>query len=221
MEKRAFKNKVYTVFAEMIKAMANSHRLEIVDLLSQSEMSVEELAKATDMSIANASQHLQVLKAARIVEMRREKNFILYRLAGEDVYACWKNLRTLGMGLFADIDKLMKDFRHGKQGLEPIQLEELTNRLRSRNVVLLDVRTEKEYKMGHIPRAINMPVELLLSRLESLPKNKEYIAYCRGPFCVFADEAVDLLSREGYRARRLTEGFPDWKLKGLDIEITH
>lgn len=218
MEKRVFKDKVYSILSRMVKAMANPHRLEIVDLLGQGEKSVEEIAIETNMSIANASQHLQILKAASLVEIRREKNFIHYRLAHEEIYKSWQNLRELGMGRVAEIDRLIKDFRQKKDGLEPIKMDELLNRLKSKNIVLLDVRPHGEYK-GHIPQAINIPVEELSARLKKLPQNKEYIAYCRGPFCVFADEAVNILSKKGFKARRLVEGFPDWKAKGLKTEI--
>jgi rhodanese-related sulfurtransferase/predicted transcriptional regulator len=219
MEKRVFKDKVYSILAGMIKAMANPHRLEIVDLLGQGEKSVEEIASETNMSVSNASQHLQVLKSANLVEIRREKNFIHYRLAHEEIYKSWQNLRDLGIERVAEIEKLINDFREKKDGLEPINLEELLNRLKSKNVVLLDVRPEGEYNKGHIPQAINIPVEELSAKLKKLPKDKEYIAYCRGPFCVFADEAVNILSKKGFKARRLVEGFPDWKSKGLRVEV--
>jgi len=221
MEKRIFKDKIYSFLANMIKAMANPHRLEIVDLLGQGEKSVEEIATETNMSVANASQHLQVLKAANLVEIRREKNFIHYRLAHEEIYKSWQNLRELGMERVAGIEKLINDFRDKKDGLEPINLEELLTRLKSKNIVLLDVRPEREYNMGHIPQAINIPVEELSAKLKKLPKSKEYIAYCRGTFCVFADEAVNMLSKKGFKARRLVEGFPDWKAKGLKVEVIH
>jgi len=221
MEKRIFKDKVYTILAKMVKAMANPHRLEIVDLLGQGEKSVEEIASETNMSVANASQHLQVLKTANLVDIRREKNFVHYRLAHEEIYKSWKNLRELGMERVSEIDKLLRDFREKKDGLEPINLKELLKRLKSKNIVLLDVRPEREYNKGHIPQAINIPLEELSPKLKMLPKSKEYVAYCRGPFCVFADEAVNVLSKKGFKARRLVEGFPDWKSKGLKVEVVH
>lgn len=205
----------------MIKAMANPRRLEIIDLLGQGEKSVEEIASETNMTIANASQHLQVLKGENLVEIRREKNFIHYRLAHEEIYKSWKNLRELGMERVAEIQKVVNDFRGEKNSLEPINLDELLKRLNSRNIMLLDVRPEQEYNNGHIPKAINIPPDELSSRLKKLPKSKEYIAYCRGPFCVFADEAVILLSKKGFKARRLVEGFPDWKSKGLKVEVVN
>ena len=221
MEKRIFKDKVYSILAKMIKAMANPHRLEIIDLLGQGEKSVEEIASETNTTIANASQHLQVLKGENLVEIRREKNFIHYRLAHEEIYKSWKNLRELGMERAAEIQKAVNDFRIEKKFPEPINLDELLKRMHSRYIVLLDVRPGQEYNNGHIPKAINIPLNELSSRLKKLPKNKEYIAYCRGPFCVFADEAVSMLSKKGFKARRLAEGFPDWKAKGLQVELVH
>jgi rhodanese-related sulfurtransferase len=221
MEKRIFKDKVYSILANMIKAMANPHRLEIIDLLGQGEKSVEEIAVDTDMSIANTSQHLQVLKAANLVEIRREGNFIHYRLIHDEIYRAWQTLRELGLERMAEMEKLMKDFREKRNTLEAINIEELLQRLKSKNIVLLDVRPSGEYKNGHIPDAINIPVDELSAKLKNLSKNKEYIAYCRGPFCVFADEAVTLLIKKGFKAKRLFEGFPDWKLKGLSIEVTN
>ena len=221
MEKRIFKDKVYSILANMIKAMANPHRLEIIDLLGQGEKSVEEIAVDTNMSIANTSQHLQVLKAGNLVEIRRGGNFIHYRLSHDEIYKSWQTLRQLGLERIAEMEKLMKDFREKRNTLEAVKIEELLNRLKSKNIVLLDVRPAREYKNGHIPDAINIPVEELSVKLKKLAKNKEYIAYCRGPFCVFADEAVTLLIKKGFKAQRLFEGFPDWKLKGLPIESTN
>ena len=221
MEKRIFKDKIYSMLSNMIKAMANPHRLEIVDLLGQGEKSVEEIARETNMSIANASQHLQVLKKANLVEIRRERNFIHYRLSHEEIYKSWQNLRELGMERIAEMEKVVNDFREKRNTLEAVKIDELLSRLKLKKIVLLDVRPIGEYKNGHIPDAINIPIEKLSAKLKRLPKNKEYIAYCRGPFCVFADEAVDILTKKGYKARRLVEGFPDWKLKGLPIHISN
>ena len=219
MEKRIFKDKVYSILAKMIKAMANPHRLEIVDLLGQGEKTVEEIVAGTGMSIANTSQHLQVLKSASLVEIRREGNFIYYRLAHEDIYRSWQTLRQLGLEHIAEMEKLIKDFREERNSLEALKMDELLTRMKSKNLVVLDVRPAKEFKHGHIPGAINIPVEGLSSKLKKLPKNKEYVAYCRGPFCVFADEAVSILTKKGFKAKRLEEGFPDWKIKGLPVHI--
>ena len=213
MNKRDFKDKVYTILAKLVKAMANPHRLEIIDLLSQGERSVEDIAGETGMSVANASQHLQMLKQSNLVQVRREGNFIHYRLANDNVYKSWKDLRAIGMESLAEIDKLVRDFRTSKNSLDAINLQELITRMQSKNLVLLDVRPEQEFKARHIPNAINIPIDQLADRLKDLSKSKQYIAYCRGVFCVFADEAVQLLTSKGYKARRLEEGYPDWKLK--------
>lgn len=218
MEKRIFKDKAYAILATMIKAMANPHRLEIVDLLGQGEKTVEEIAVETNMSVANTSQHLQVLKAANLVEIRREGNFIHYKLTHEEIYKSWQTLRELGLKHIAEMEKLVKDFREKRNSLEALSMEELLKRIKSKNVVILDVRPEMEYKNGHIAGAINIPVENLTAKIKKLPKNKEYVAYCRGPFCVFADDAVHLLTKKGFKAKRLIEGFPDWKMKGWPVE---
>jgi len=220
MDKRIFKEKVYSLLAKMIQAMANPRRLEIIDLLGQGEKSVDQLAKETHMAIANASQHLQVLKAANLVDVRREGNFIYYRLAHDEIYKSWQTMRQLGLERIAEMDKIIKEFREKRNVLEEVKINELLTRLNSRNIVLLDVRPADEYETGHIPEAINIPVDELANQLKKLPKNKEYVAYCRGPFCVFADEAVSMLIKKGFRAKRLAEGFPDWKLKGLPVEVT-
>jgi rhodanese-related sulfurtransferase/predicted transcriptional regulator len=220
MEKRIFKDKVYSLLAKMIQAMANPRRLEIIDLLGQGEKTVDQVAKETHMAVANASQHLQVLKSANLVEIRREGNFIHYRLAHEDIYKSWQTMRDLGLERIAEMEKIIKDFREKRNVLEAIKIEELLDRLQSKNVVLLDVRPPSEYRTGHIPDAINIPVEEITSHLKKLSKNKQYIAYCRGPFCVFADEAINMLIKKGFKAKRLVEGFPDWKLRGLPVEVT-
>jgi len=220
MEKRVFKDKVYSLLATMIQAMANSRRLEIIDLLGQGEKSVDQLAKETHISIANASQHLQVLKAANLVEVRREGNFIYYRLAHEEIYKSWQTLRQLGLERIAEMEKIIKEFREQRNVLEEVKIDELLTRMKSRNITLLDVRPSAEYDAGHITGAINIPIEDLTFQLKKLSKNKQYVAYCRGPFCVFADEAVSILFKKGFRATRLVEGFPDWKLRGLPVEVT-
>jgi len=213
MEKRIFKDKAYSMLASMVKAMANPHRLEVVDLLGQGEKSVEEIANETSMSIANTSQHLQVLKAANLVEIRREGNYIHYKLAHDEIYKSWQMLRELGLKHIAEMEKLVNDFRERRNSLEVLKLDELITRMKSKNVVVLDVRPTTEFENGHIPGAVNIPIEELAKQLKKLPKNKEYVAYCRGPFCVFADDAVQLLTQKGFKAKRLEEGYPDWKIK--------
>jgi len=193
--------------------MANPHRLEIIDLLGQAERSVEEIAAETGMSVANASQHLQVLKQSNLVQIKRNGNFILYRLAGDNVYKSWKDLREIGMESLGEVEKIVKDFRAKKSSFEPVRLEDLLSRMESSNIILLDVRPEQEFKTGHIPNSINIPIDQLPGRIGELKKSKRYVAYCRGPFCVFADDAVQLLTQKGFKANRLEEGYPDWKIK--------
>jgi rhodanese-related sulfurtransferase/predicted transcriptional regulator len=217
MEKRAFKNKAYTLLSQMVKAMANPHRLEIIDLLGQSGRTVEEIASETEMSVANASQHLQVLKASNLVEVQREGNHIRYHLANDKVFQTWSNLREVGFERVAEIEKLIQDYRGKKSSLEAITIDELVTRMKSKNTVLLDIRPAEEFNAGHIPGALSVPLETLLTIIKTLPRNKEYIAYCRGPLCVYADDAVSILNRKGYKAKRMAEGFPDWKLKGLPV----
>ena len=219
MEKRVFKNKVYSLLSQMVKAMANPHRLEIIDLLGQSGRTVEEIANETEMSVANASQHLQVLKASNLVEVQREGNYIRYHLADDNIFKTWSALREVGFERVAEIDKLIQDYREKKNVLEAITIDELVTRMKSRNTVLLDIRPIEEFNSGHIAGAVSVPLETLSEMIKTLPKNKVYIAYCRGPLCVFADDAVNLLNKKGYKAKRLDEGFPDWKLRGLPIHV--
>ena len=203
----------------MVKSLANPHRLEIIDLLAQSHRTVEEIAAGTEMSIANASQHLQVLKSSNLVEVKREGNFIRYRLADETIYKSWHNLREIGFERVPEIVKLIKDYRGKKNVLEAVSISELTQRMKTKKIILLDIRPVEEYNAGHIPGAMSIPIEKLPAMLKKLPKSNEYIAYCRGSLCVFADDAVQLLKKKGFNARRLEEGFPDWKLKGLPIHV--
>lgn len=217
MEKRAFKDKVYTELARVTTALGNPRRLEIIDLLAQGERSVEKIAFETGMSVANASKHLQVLKAGNLVEVQRNGNFIIYNLASDQVTKIWHLLRDFGIQRIAEVDKIVRDFRDGKEKLESVTIDDLIERINLEEVVLLDVRPESEYNFGHIFQALSIPIEQLAERLNELPKNKEIIAYCRGPFCVFADEATELLLKNNFKAKRLTEGFPDWKLKGLPV----
>lgn len=219
MDKRDFKDKVYFTLARVAKAMANPHRLEIIDLLAQSDRTVEEIAAETNLPLANASQHLQVLKNTNLVEVKREGNFIRYRLANENIFRSWQIIREIGFERFTEIEKLVKDFREKKNVLEAVSIDELVTKMKSSNVVLIDVRPEQEFRAGHIPNAISIPIDKLVRKIKSFSKSKQYIAYCRGPLCVFADDAVSFLKKKGFKAMRLNEGFPDWKLRGLDTRV--
>jgi rhodanese-related sulfurtransferase/DNA-binding transcriptional ArsR family regulator len=216
---RLFKDKLFEQFARVGKALANPHRLEILDLLAQGERTVEDLARKAGMSVANTSRHLQELRAARLVEVRREGLYGYYRLADERVFAAWRAIRDLGEARLAEIDRLVGSYLTDRDSLEAVCAEELLAKMREEGVEVLDVRPEDEYRAGHIPGARSVPVERMEAYLEEIPRDREVVAYCRGPYCVFSDEAVALLRSRGYRARRLREGLPDWRAAGLPVEI--
>jgi rhodanese-related sulfurtransferase/DNA-binding HxlR family transcriptional regulator len=216
---RLFKDKLFEQFARVGKALANPHRLEILDLLAQGERTVEDLAREAGMSVANTSRHLQELRAARLVEVRREGLYGYYRLADERVFAAWRAIRDLGEARLAEIDRLVGSYLTDRDSLEAVCAEELLAKMREEGVEVLDVRPEDEYRAGHIPGARSVPVERMEAYLEEIPRDREVVAYCRGPYCVFSDEAVALLMSRGYRARRLREGLPDWRAAGLPVEI--
>lgn len=218
MDKRTFKNKVYRELATIMKALSNAHRLEILELLAQGRFSVAEIARQTDLTTANASQHLQVMKRVQLVSTEREGNYVYYRLAGRNVYRAWRALRDLGIERLAEIEKILRDFRESRKSLETLGSEELVRKMKEGEVTVLDVRPESEYREGHIAGALNVPVEELEEKLDELPKDREVVAYCRGPFCVFADDAVALLREKGYDAKRLDEGYPEWMLEELPVE---
>ena len=218
-EKRAFKNQLYEQFARLGKALASPHRLELLDVLAQCERTVEALAQETGMSIANASQHLQVLRAAHLVEVRREGVSMYYRMADESVFRMWQAVRTVGEAQLAEIDRVVQTFLQDRTRLQPVGAQELLHRLSDDQIILLDVRPAEEYAAGHLPQARSIPVTELEARLAELPVDREIVAYCRGPYCVFADEAVALLRTRGYSARRLEQGVPEWRALGLPVEV--
>jgi rhodanese-related sulfurtransferase/DNA-binding transcriptional ArsR family regulator len=215
---REFKDHIFEQFARIGKALAHPKRLEILDLLAQAERTVEEIATQTAMPVANASQHLQVLRGARMVEVRREGLYAHYRLADEGVFRAWRAVRDLGEARLAEVDRVVETYLKDRDAMEAVDAAGLMQRLADESVVVLDVRPEEEYRAGHIPGALSVPVESLEAALQVLPKDKEIVAYCRGPYCVFSDEAVELLKSRGYRASRLTEGFPEWRAAGLPVE---
>jgi rhodanese-related sulfurtransferase len=217
-EHREFKDRLFEQFARLGKALASPKRLEIVDLLAQGERSVEEIARETAMSVASASQHLQVLKAARMVEARREGLYIHYRLSDENVFRTWQAVRALGESRLAEVDRVVEAYLEDRAALEAVDATELMERLSEGSVVVLDVRPEKEYRAGHIPGALSVPLDALEAALQTLPREREVVAYCRGPYCVFSDEAVAFLRARGYRARRLRQGLPDWRAAGMPVE---
>jgi rhodanese-related sulfurtransferase len=214
---RAFKDLLYEQFARVGKAVANPHRLELLDLLAQGERRVEDLAREASLSVANASQHLQALRRAQLVEVRREGSFAYYRLADDRVLRFWQVLRELGEARFAEVDRLVETYLGDRNGLEAIDASTLLDRLQDDDIVVLDVRPAVEYEAGHIAGARSIPIDELEDRLEEIPPERQVIAYCRGPYCVYADEAVTLLRAHGYQAQRLTVGLPDWRSAGLPV----
>ena len=215
---REFKDRLFEQFARIGKALASPKRLEILDLLAQGERTVEEIGRETAMPVANASQHLQALKGARVVESRREGLYAYYRLADEGVFRTWQAVRALGETRLAEIDRVVETYLKEREAMEAVDAVGLMERLTEGSVVVLDVRPEEEYRAGHVPGALSVPLASLEAALQTLPKDKEVVAYCRGPYCVFSDEAVRALSARGYRASRLTVGFPDWRAAGYPIE---
>lgn len=215
---RQFKTQLYGQFARLGKALASPHRLELIDLLAQSERTVESLASEVGASAANASQHLQALRRAGLVETRKDGLFVYYRIADPSVLLLCAALRTVAEKQYADLDRIVRDHFGDRSGSEPVQLEELLRRARTGEVVILDTRPAREYAAGHIAGAISVPIDELHQRLRQLPKSKAYVAYCRGPYCVYADQAVARLRKAGRRARRLAAGFPEWKSAGLPVE---
>jgi DNA-binding transcriptional ArsR family regulator len=218
--KRAFKDQLFEQFERVGQALSSARRLELLDLLAQGERSVEALARETGMSVSNTSRHLQILRDARLVVVRRDGVYIFYRLAEDRVFLAWQALRDLAEARLTEIGEIVRTFVRDRDALERVSVAELRERLASGTVVVLDVRPAIEYRAGHIAGAHSIPLAELEARLREIPEGQEVIAYCRGPFCIFADEAVTLLSARGYQARRLGIGFPDWQALGLPVERT-
>jgi rhodanese-related sulfurtransferase/DNA-binding transcriptional ArsR family regulator len=219
MGSREFKDNLYAEFAVLGKALANPHRLELLDLLAQGERNVEELAKEAALSFANASSHLQVLRRARLVEADKRGLNVIYRLAAPEIFQLWRTLRDVGRARLSEIDRLVENYFTDRDAFEAVDKEELLRMLKDEAVIIIDVRPELEYEQGHIPAARSVPVEILKRRLAELPRDVEVVAYCRGPYCVLSDQAVRLLHRHGFRARRLSEGFPEWRAAGYPVEV--
>lgn len=220
ISKQVFKAELFEEFARIGKALSSGRRLELLELLAQGERAVEELAGETGMSIANASQHLQVLRSARLVDVRRQGTYAWYRLSGQQVLRLWLNLREVGELQISEIERVVESFFKDRKDLDAMTCEDLLKQLSAGSVVVLDVRPEREYRAGHIRGARSIPVEELETRLKEIPKKKAIVAYCRGPYCVFADDAVKALRKRGFRAVRLAEGFPDWKMRGFPVEAS-
>jgi rhodanese-related sulfurtransferase/predicted transcriptional regulator len=215
MEAREAKSELFEAIAGLGKAFSSPRRLELIDLLAQSPRSVDQLAEAAGLSVANTSQHLQALHASGVVSRRREGNRIRYELAGDDVLALWIGMRDTAQARVAEVQRAAD--RYVGEPVEAISSAELLARLESDELVLLDVRPGIEFESGHIAGARSFPIDELEERLAQLPHETEVVAYCRGPFCAFADEAVRTLNRSGRRARRLEGGWPEWKLAGAPV----
>ena len=216
MSERAAKDALFDAFAGVAKALASGRRAEIVDVLAQGERSVEQLADEIGQSVANTSHHLRAMARAGVLRTRREGTRIVYMLASDRIADVWAALRDIATEHVAGINELADAYVGDRSGLEPVTRVELEARLRAGDTVVLDVRPSAEYEAGHIPGATSIPVGAL-RRLRSLSKDIEVVAYCRGPYCVYADEAVLQLRRRGFNARRLEDGFPEWKRAGLPI----
>ena len=219
--KRNFKDRLYGEFARIGKAIASPHRLEILEILAQGERTVESIAAEAALSVANTSRHLQQLRQAQLVLARRDGLFVHYRLSGPEVVGLMLALRLTAEHHLAEVDRVVGDFFGDRNGFEPVTPDELAHRMTSGEVVVLDVRPEQEYAAGHIAGARSMPVSDMSNRLNELPSDKEYIAYCRGPYCVYADEAVAMLRANGRTAQRLTEGYPEWWFAGRPVRTTN
>jgi rhodanese-related sulfurtransferase/DNA-binding HxlR family transcriptional regulator len=218
MDKRQFKDRVYSELAQIARALADARRLEIIELLAQSEYTVEKIASETGLSPTVVSEQLQTLKLAQLVSVRVEGNVVYYRLADKEVFKAWRGLRQLGLQKIEAIDKIVKQYRTANFQMESVTIEGLVSKLKTGRVTVLDVRPESEYKKGHIAGALSIQISELRDRLAALSKTNEIVAYCRGPFCVYADEAVAILIKAGYKATKLDGGFPDWDVQGLPVE---
>lgn len=210
MDTRTFKTSLYQELSQVTKALSNPTRLEILDLLAQGTFPVEYIAEQTNLPIANTSQHLQVLKKSGLVKTEKRGKYKYYRLAGEAVLDTWCALRKLGFEQNNQIKNLLEDYRDRRNSLDMIDSDELNERINSDDVYVIDVRPEEEYNLGHIKNAVSCPQKTLKERLDELPEGREIVAYCRGPLCLRADEAVHYLRSQGFRAKRLENGYMDW-----------
>jgi rhodanese-related sulfurtransferase/DNA-binding transcriptional ArsR family regulator len=213
------KQAIFASLAEVAQALGHAHRLELLEHLAQGERSVEGLAARAGLNFANASRHLQILRRARLVEAQRQGKHVLYRLAGDaQVVELMKALGRVGERNVAEVNRVMTDYFHARDALEAVSRKDLVSRLRDGLVSVLDVRSEDEFALGHLPGALNIPLAELERRLAELPANREVIAYCRGPYCVLSFEAVAALRMRGYVVHRLEDGYPEWKAAGLPVE---
>jgi len=219
VEGREAKDRLYEQFARAAKAVASPKRIELLELLAQGEHTVEALAHATGMAVNNTSSHLQVLRHAQVVETRKDGTRVFYRLAGDEVAAFVVALRDVARSRLAEVDRVVQDYFVARDALEPLERAELVDRAARGEVVILDVRPREEFAAGHIPGALSVPLDELDAVLARLPKRTQVVAYCRGPYCVLAPEAVERLRAKGFKARRLADGMPEWRLAGLPVAV--
>jgi len=220
MADRAAKAALFDGLVVAARALSSGRRAEIVDVLAQGERSVEEIANEISQSVANTSQHLHVLARAGLVRSRRDGTHVFYRLASERVGDLWAGVRDVAVGHVAEVNQLADEYLGERDGVEHVSAAELQERLARGDVVVLDVRPQPEYQAGHIPGAESVPLDALASRAPKLPRRRQIVAYCRGPYCVYADDAVRLLQARGLKARRLDVGFPEWRRAGLPVETS-
>jgi len=218
MQERRFKDQIYEHVARIASAANSPRRLEMLEVLAQGPRTVEALANQAALSVANASRHLQVLRQAGLVEGRKQGLFVEYRLAELEVFDLVRLLRAIALRRLADVERLVRTYLGSRDELEPVGRKDLLERVCSGSVVVVDVRPAEEYRAAHIPGAVSVPLKDLPRRLRQLPVRKEIVAYCRGPYCLMAFDAVRLLRNRGRRARRLVDGFPEWRAAGLPVE---
>lgn len=216
---RLFKDHVYEQLARIGKAVSSPKRLEILDLLSQGPRTVESLAREAHLTVANTSRHLQILRMARLIEAEKDGVFVSYSLADEAVSDFFRTLRVLAATRLAELEQMARQFFQGREALEAVDRKALLKRVRRGEVIVLDVRPPEEYRAGHIPGALSIPLRDLKDRLSELPRDQEIVAYCRGPYCVLAVQAVELLRDNGFRAVRLEDGVLDWRAQGLPVAV--
>ena len=219
MGSREAKDALFEALASVGKALSSGRWAEIVDLLAQGERSVEDVAAELGQSVANTSHHLRNLAQAGLVRTHREGTRVIYALPSDQVMALWTVMRQVAAEHVAEVDRLAQAYLGQRDGLQPITRDELARRIHRGEVTVIDVRPAAEYEAGHVEGARSLPIDDLERRLDALPRDVELVAYCRGPYCVFADDAVRLLRRRGFEARRLEDGFPEWKPAGLPVVV--
>lgn len=218
MSDEHFRTELFSQFARLGQALSSRVRVEILHILDQGEKTVEQVARIARVSVANASHHLQRLKGVRLVTSRKEGQHVVYRLASPMVESLWQCLQEIGEDRLLEVQELVRTYLQQRDELEPVTREELLERMERDEVVVIDVRPEDEYRAGHLPQAISIPPDKLAARISELPKNKEIIAYCRGPYCLISYEAVEILRARGLKAFRLEEGFPEWRSQNFPFE---